>query len=941
LHKKISQPLTILFGMFIIFTSFGAITVLPQKSNGEVNDSSFGYINYNIKSNFSPELPSAITVSDNNPFYALIATPLAVRYDNDGNQFIAPLYLKNLTNPSKAIIRAEQQVGIYTDFTIGDTLSPKDISLFVADMFWDDTTTALVIKDDKSGYNLGIVATPIASYLGIPVIVTDAIDHQVEAVLDDLGVTTLYVCGNLHTSSYWVKEFENTEEIIEECMIIIDHIFGDSIQYITIANPLDVNQPKVLDKIIYEFSGNVGSMMFLPTQTIGMLFNDQMKTHRFDIPADYKYAKLNLDLKNENPENAERLGDKVSVILASPDGPRYFFVSTDGGLPVRDMNGDIIEDKIHYEIALYDKPGNYGLQVLGQWGTQKVGSYEAIVTIEKIESPVVPLMKGLSSIAPYLTAYHKGIVFAKPEFAFAADYDVLNNGEPCPGVTQPGSNPLLVEPSNAHTMQIHQELNNLLAEMVEIPTSNLQGLRNYYYNNPIYIAIAADPTMVPMYFYYNPDGRLDAKAYMMGFALPSDFMWGDIDPKPDDPENNSFSPWPSMENMVGRVTGRDVQDCSALIARTIFYNNIIEKMDDWKDTALVQTGCGLEFQNLPIVTKLSQMLFSGRGEPTKFPTGESTFINLRLKEKMEEGYTNVKNTFLLESQREGFTEDELKDIKNAGILNRLLFPEKFIELLMSDEKVTGGKLHLDSSLIFTFAHGSFNLFEHGDIFIDSRGFPFVTAISRIYPQIRSGLSSKGSYSIRSIENMEYGPSVVFVESCITGRTDGIPGENVLSQTFIHAGVNAYIGATRVTADPGYLEPRPLPGGVGLGILGLMKAMLDLKLYSKYPDLHFGAVIAEDFINELIGNDATTGLALRNAKNVYLEKDANSTFLWTPPLSFSTGNSIIDQLCLSSLNLEQTNGNARTRVLDKKYVALHEFTLYGDPAFNPYQSVNEG
>jgi len=25
----------------------------------------------------------------------------------------------------------------------------------------------------------------------------------------------------------------------------------------------------------------------------------------------------------------------------------------------------------------------------------------------------------------------------------------------------------------------------------------------------------------------------------------------------------------------------------------------------------------------------------------------------------------------------------------------------------------------------------------------------------------------------------------------------------------------------------------------------------------------------------------------------------------------------------------------------KYVALHEFTLYGDPAFNSYQSVNDG
>ena len=121
----------------------------------------------------------------------------------------------------------------------------------------------------------------------------------------------------------------------------------------------------------------------------------------------------------------------------------------------------------------------------------------------------------------------------------------------------------------------------------------------------------------------------------------------------------------------------------------------------------------------------------------------------------------------------------------------------------------------------------------------------------------------------------------------------------------------------------------------------MKATIDLILRGKYPDAHFGAVIAEDFIIELIEHDTSTGLALRNAKNVYLEKDANSTFLWTPPLTFSTGYSQIDQKFLKSTENSNLVRNERTRTLDKKYVALHEFTLYGDPAFNPYQSVNNG
>jgi len=397
-----------------------------------------------------------------------------------------------------------------------------------------------------------------------------------------------------------------------------------------------------------------------------------------------------------------------------------------------------------------------------------------------------------------------------------------------------------------------------------------------------------------------------------------------------------------MENIVGRVTGWDAQDCSALIARTIFYDRIIDEMGDWKNNALVQTGCGLEFQNLPIITRLGKFIgrvtHTGRDEPTKFPTGESAFINLKLKEDMETGGYTTKSTMWTQSQREGFSREDLKEIKKLGLLNRLLFPAKLVELLSSEKKVTGGQDHLSSSLIFAFAHGNYNIYEFGDILLDSRGCPGITTLARIYPTLRSSLSAKGTFDIRHVQNMKYGPSVIYVESCITGRTDGMSAKNVLSQAYIHAGVNAYIGSTRVTADPGYLDPRPLPKGWGIGILGLIKATLDLKLKDKYPDLHFGAVIAEEFINELNSN-STTGLALRNAKNAYLPKDANSTFLWTPPLTFSSGYSVVDSEVLSGL--QGIGGKDRTRTLDKKYVALHEFQLYGDPAFNPYQPCNEG
>ena len=742
-----------------------------------------------------------------------------------------------------------------------------------------------------------------------------------------------------------IYKFHNVEEIIDKSINILKNKFDENITYITMANPLDTTYPEVVETIVYEFEDTVDSGIVLPTQALKMITSGkQMTSHNFTVPDDFRHTLIRIDLENLNSENVEALGDKISFMVKDPNGETIAYGSSAGGLPERNHEGSIIKDRLTYEVSIFNLSGEFKINVFGQWFARTEGSYKITITLKHTENSIIPLMPGLSSFAPYLTAYHKGLLFAKTDFAFAADENILIDGVVCNGVSQPGTNYDLIESSNEHTMGIHSELNEILFKITSdvVEQDNLSQLREYFKESPINIAIAADPTMIPMYFYYNPDGRPDSPgADILGFSLPSDFLYGDIDPKPDDPENNTFSYWPFQENIIARTTGKDVQDMSAVIARTIYYYNIINNMGDWKNNALVQTGCGLEFQNLPIATRLSQILYQGRGEPTKAPTGESTFINFRLQEDMATGGFNVNYSVGLKSQREGFSDEDLQKIKEAGLLNKLIFPSKFIKFLNGVDKVTGAQDQLNSNLIFAFAHGFYNIYEAGDVLIDARGFPFVTAISRIYPVIRSSLSSKGTFDIRSIENMEYGPSVIYIESCITARTDGLLSENTLSQTYLHSGANAYIGATRVTADPGYLEPRPLPGGWGIGLLGLINATLNLKLRGEYPDLHFGAVIAEDFILELNENNATTGLALRNAKNMYLEKDANSTFLWTPPLSLSTGSSIIDSEIESKNQPTGLLNNDRTRTLDKKYVALHEFALYGDPAFNPYQPINNG
>ena len=918
-------------GLLLVNTSCGIASTPSQTTSFQA-----------VSSTRFAGFPTAVTVSTADPFYALIATPVAVSYSQTGEQTVLPLYVKDLANPSKAVQRTEQEIGMYADYTIAG-LSAKQSSLLTASLFWQTSNTALVLQSDATGYDLGVVAAPIASYLNIPVIVTDAFDSDVTSVLESLGVTQLYVCGTLPVpGEYAVIRFTEPYQITSMTIQIITEQFGKQVQYITMTNPLDVQRPHVLDTTRFEFRGTTQSAISLPSQIVGLLLKGSGSTSTFTIPDDYTYTLLSIDLVNLNSENVQQLGDKLALMLLSPTNETYLYTGTSSGRPVLDRNGDIITDRLHFDSVIYDRPGRYTLLLYGYWFGNTQGSYAMNVTLQKLDSPLVPLMDNISSVAPYLTAYHQGVVFANTSFAFAADDNVFYNGSTCPGMTQAGGNPNLTVPANLHTMKIHDQLNGLLSEISGINGKDLRQLREYYMEHPLSIAIVADPTMVPMYFYYNPDGRPDThNGGVMGYSVPSDFIYTDVDVDYVNPENDTYSSWPFMENTVGRVTGWDAQDCSALIDRTIFYNTIIGHLGDWKKNSLVQTGCGLEFQNLPLITRLSQLLYSGRGEPTKFPTGESTFMNLRLTNDMKTGGFNAQHTFFLQSQRVGFTKEGLDKIRKAGLLNRLLFPgpEALVHFISSQKKVTGGQNQLNSSFIFGFAHGFYNLFEFGDILIDSRGFPGVTTLARLDPMLRSDLSGLGSYEVRTVQNMNYGPSVVFIESCITARTDGIDAENVLSQAFLHAGVNAYIGATRVTADPGYLEPRPLPKGWGAGFLGLTKAILDLELKGEYPDAHFGAVIAENVILDLIQHNATIGMALRNSKNMYLPTDANSTFLWSPPLSLSTGFSALDA-AFQEASLKQS-GSGRTRVLDKKYVALHEFALYGDPAFNPYQPVNNG
>jgi len=883
-----------------------------------------------------------VIASEENSFYALIGTPVAEYYSGNESH-VAPLLVENFSDPSRSVTRFKEMYSFSSDIKIVGG-SPEEVSVDIAQKVWKKSDAVVLIEDSMRGYELGVSATPIASYLNIPVIVTNNTDN-VRDVLDKLGVKYTFLCGD-------IEGHERTWRFTEEGQItsfLIDLVkdkFG-KVGYITMANPMDAFMPKVLNTTSFHFSGTVDSVAILPSTLIstakGFL---EPGHHNFTIPEGYKYALVKIDLTNLNSEDVEDLGDYLTLSGGPrledlpPEQQMYELVqiTTMAGVPERDSSGRIVKDKVHYETVLYDRDGvTFDLTVMGTWLAQKEGNYELDVTVESLDNPYVPMMKKLSAMAPYLTAYRKGIIFAKPEFAFAASDNVTVNGKTCPGFYVPRKNPTLAEASNEHVWKIHEMLNDLLANISGISSDNLEELRSYYQENPVYIALVGGATMLPQYIYDNPDTPIDDAMviHYFGYGTPSDFIYGDIDPNPSDIKNDTYTYWPYQENVVARVTGWDVQDVSALIARTVFYQEIINGLGDWKNKATVQTGCGTDFQKIPVLEQIKNIigpLLGGHtGDPMKFPSGATRFSGDAVAADIKKGGFDVTRTYFTQSQRVGYSDEALNKIKTAGVLNMLFFPKFEIKMVSGEKVVKGGQYQEESNVIYENGHGSMHLYEFGDVFMWGLGLgyffgPLIMEYVVRISIFASPLGALGTYSTRGVENMNLGPSTMMIESCVVGKFDGMYPQNNIGQTYLHAGVNTLVASSTFTNVAGYLNPRPFQNS--FGIIAYVKAWYDLLTKGEYPRDNFGIIIHTDFLNDLIENNTDVGIAFRDARNRYLPQDANSTFLWVPPLEGLKGGIL-------------KPSSQGTRVLEKKYNTFLEYDLFGDPAFNPYQPVNNG
>lgn len=989
---KKNDKLVVILGVVVLILASVGIYYWEPETTGEkyADDQDF----FKVTGSMMEHQPDAISVSDENPFYPLIATPLVINYNETGIQTVKPLYVENKEMLSDAVKRLKyEQLDEFEVINLNEkgNDSPKNLSIEIARKYWESSPAALIIEYNYSGYCLGVMAAPLASYMRIPVIVAEKLDQDVTEILRDLGVEKTIVCGENISGFGKVKRFENVDEIFNMTMDFLTEKFKTKennyeIDYITITNPRDAFLPEISEVNDTQTKrGKLTIKNIFPSHLIAGIRDTGGANFKFKIPDDYKYARVRIHLEtDENPEYCEEFGDNVII-----QGTLVNYVRTVASPFKKDEAGNIVADQFNWETTLYDSGGEeFLLKINPTFMVNPSANFDVTATIEKLDNPYYPHMPQFSSLAPYLTAYHKGLIYGKPEFAFAADDDVRLNGETLPGSTTVFRNPKLIPLLNKHVMDnIHKPINELVGKIKDIDLDDddkqIQTLTEECLWDPLFIALVGDTIMLPQYYYRSPhNDPFNKPDRSYGTNCPSDFIYGNIDPidysyqpqyGPKDLENDLYPSnkndkypqgFPEVENIVGRITGYDIQDASALIARTVFYDEIIYNalVDEWKDNAAVLSGAGLEFQKMPIFNFIYNLL--GKHDPMKFPTGEQHILGMRAEHLLKQGGFDVEVLERGQAQRVGFSKAALSEIKTDGLLNRIGFPKLLVQIIQGFDHVRsllsldwwkktlsdgsgikGGETQENSNLIMSNSHGIWFEFEHGDAMLSTMGGPylFYQLISRFVPLIGgfySGLEHHGAYSVREVSEMEFGPSFVFVEGCGSGKIDSIHPTNTIANAYLHAGVNAYISPTTYSAIGGYLDPRPtwdnlpIDAGVGYGIVGYLKAVKNAR-NNVYPPVHFCGYIFEESYQHILTEDATLGKALRDAKNDYLPNNFEVRYLWTPPLSIpsSLPQELQDEIVPTS--------TAGSNVPVEKYCAVYQLNLLGDPAFNPYDPQNEG
>ncbi|PKK81100.1 MAG: hypothetical protein CVT47_04185, partial [Thermoplasmata archaeon HGW-Thermoplasmata-2] len=240
-----------------------------------------------------------VVASAENPFYALIATPLAAYYEggalkkvpllvtNSGNTYpwihttpsitteptvytdIGPVIrFLQAYQPSGAVMIGMDKISATGTTTVAGQATPvtynlaattafvgdlTEVALKVAETYWSSAEAVILVEKDEKGYAEAVNAVAIASYLNVPVVPVGDVDTAIAERLSKLGVKYTITCGEVQVSAENAKKlgkmvrFPDVSGIANGVLSLAPKAEGD-VPYVVLANPLDTYVPAVLDQ---------------------------------------------------------------------------------------------------------------------------------------------------------------------------------------------------------------------------------------------------------------------------------------------------------------------------------------------------------------------------------------------------------------------------------------------------------------------------------------------------------------------------------------------------------------------------------------------------------------------------------------------------------------------------------------------------------------------
>ncbi len=551
--------------LFISLNIANAVSISVEKHDFQTAD-----VLSNLISVRNP-IEDVIVIPDNNPLFGIIGSYISCWYDTIESTGLKPMLVQHegyLTNHQEMFIDNYLDSGnssilvlgkhLHTAYNITEMLGlPPGVAIEVATHVFTFTSTIIIIPNNIDKYQLSLIASPLASYLNIPILIFDNNTNELEDLCNTLNVSNAFVIGNIQVNipGINITKLETADEIQNIVLTVIKDKFGE-INYITLTNPSDVVPQYIIDVNETTFIDHISNIKIT---ILGKEFDVKGKdTKQFNVTVPNGINRI--QIYGNITKNWEFYSNKINPIV-----PIIFLTLYDPFDNIVAYSSSLALDfgTAYLETLACNASGTYKLVVsiyngikggyFSQRGISLVDTdFEVSIKISELEKPHLPFISMLSMNAPYLTSAHGGIIIADSNFELTNDsYTEAAQGSG----TGPWYNEKLHNFTNEKVRYIIEQLNNTLNLI-----SNYEMLDDYL-NGPAWLAILAGTNMVPMYYYAPSQQGIYEK------GLPSD---------------NPYSLNWSLS--VGRLVGWDVQDVSLLIARTLFYQEICDlptRPKDW------------------------------------------------------------------------------------------------------------------------------------------------------------------------------------------------------------------------------------------------------------------------------------------------------------------------------------------------------------------------